>query len=374
MNALAESLCVHSAALLIYAKAQASANFLPLGGVAVGVFQRAYLKHIRIVPTLSQSGVGENEPCRLLETQQPLLVLQNKVVCGNIVRELAATFKLAVNTAPRFLVNAEIALVNRFRVGAGGFQIALIGRVLNGKIIIQHAEVFFLENNAVFAQHFLAVFVIAAVLCHLVNEEQRQRFYAHVEQLFFLFKVGKDSFAYLNSAHILFGNVACDLVCADNLAVGESHRAAHGVDILHGVALVLLHFLRDEIEIVVYADKPCFAVDRLIVAYLKLNARHRRLFRGDDNAFKEQIAVRAAEILHLKALDLDFLYKPLVVSVQRVKHIHKIMLLCVGRGVIQTEQRVEVFQRFLRDLAAHFLRLVKNDNRAVCLDNINRSA
>ena len=46
------------------------------------------------------------------------------------------------------------------------------------------------------------------------------------------------------------------------------------------------------------------------------------------------------------------------------------MLFCVGRGVIKRKERIKVFQRFLRYIAAHFLRLVKNDYRAVRLDNI----
>ena len=50
------------------------------------------------------------------------------------------------------------------------------------------------------------------------------------------------------------------------------------------------------------------------------------------------------------------------------------MLLGVGSRVIEGEQRIEVFQRLLRHIAAHLLRLVQNDNRAVCLNDINRAA
>ena len=50
------------------------------------------------------------------------------------------------------------------------------------------------------------------------------------------------------------------------------------------------------------------------------------------------------------------------------------MLLGVGSRVIEGKQRVEVFQRLLRHIAAHLLRLVQNNDRTVCLDNINRAA
>ena len=50
------------------------------------------------------------------------------------------------------------------------------------------------------------------------------------------------------------------------------------------------------------------------------------------------------------------------------------MLLGVGSRVIEREQRIEVFQRFLCHIAAHLLRLVQNNDRTVCLDNIDWAA
>ena len=50
------------------------------------------------------------------------------------------------------------------------------------------------------------------------------------------------------------------------------------------------------------------------------------------------------------------------------------MLLGVSRRIVQAEQRIEVFECFLRNLTAHFLRLVQNDDGSVRLDNINRTA
>ena len=50
------------------------------------------------------------------------------------------------------------------------------------------------------------------------------------------------------------------------------------------------------------------------------------------------------------------------------------MLLGVGSRVVEGEQRIEVLQCLLRHIAAHLLRFVQNDDRAVCLDNIDRAA
>ena len=50
------------------------------------------------------------------------------------------------------------------------------------------------------------------------------------------------------------------------------------------------------------------------------------------------------------------------------------MLLGMGSREVHGEQRIEVFQRLLRYLAAHLLRLVQNEDRTVCLDNVDGSA
>ena len=50
------------------------------------------------------------------------------------------------------------------------------------------------------------------------------------------------------------------------------------------------------------------------------------------------------------------------------------MLLGMGCREVHGEQRIEVFQSFLRHLAAHLLRLVQNEDRSVRLDNVDGSA
>ena len=50
------------------------------------------------------------------------------------------------------------------------------------------------------------------------------------------------------------------------------------------------------------------------------------------------------------------------------------MVLLVGGRVVQAEQRVKLLQAFLRGRATHFLRLIQDDDRAVCFDDVDRSA
>ena len=243
MNAVAAALHIHPAAVLIDAKAQTTTDFLPLRRVAVGVLQSADLKHIRVVPAFTQCGVGEDEPCRLVKGQQSFLVLQNQIVGRNIVGEFAATLELAVHAVPGFLVDAEIALMYPAYIAAGGFEIFLIRRVKHRNVLVQNSKILLLKHHAVFAEHLVAVFVVLAVLCHLVDEEQGQALDAHIEELFLFFKVGEDGFSDLNAAHILFGHIAHHITGFDDFAIGKGHGATQRVNFGDGVALVLLHFL-----------------------------------------------------------------------------------------------------------------------------------
>ena len=59
----------------------------------------------------------------------------------------------------------------RTYIAASGFQILLIRRVKQIDILIQYADIFLFKHNAIFAKHFIAVFIVLAILCYLVDEE-----------------------------------------------------------------------------------------------------------------------------------------------------------------------------------------------------------
>ena len=286
MNAVAAVLHIHTVAVLIDAKAQTTPDFLPLRRVAVGVLQSTDLEHIRVIPSFTQCGVGEDKPCWLVKGKQPFLVFQNQVIGGNIVGELAATLELTIHAAPGFLIDAEVALMYPAHIAASGFEIFLIRRVKHRNVLVQNGKIFLLKHHAVFAKHLVAVFIVLAVLCHFVDEEQGQALDAHIKELFLLFKVGEDGFTNLNAAHILFGHIAHHITGFDDLAVGEGHGAAQRVNFGDGVALVLLHFLRNKVEIVPNAENTGFTVDGLVIANLQLDFCHRRLLAGKNDLFK----------------------------------------------------------------------------------------
>ena len=253
-------------------------------------------------------------------------------------------------------------------------QIAFIRRVKQGQVLVEDGGVFLLEDFAVLGVYLVSVLVVLPVFCHLVDKEQGKAFDAAPVKLLLLLKVGADGFPDLHPAHILFGHVADDLAHADDLPVGEGDGLADGVDLIHAVAPVLLHVFGEGKQVVVHAHQPGLAAHGLVVADLEFQTRHRRLVRGDDDALQIQIAVRAAQVLDIKALDLDLLDQPLVVGVQRVQHIHKRMVLLVGGGVVEGEQGIEFLQALLRGGAAHLLRLVQNDDGTVGLDDVDGAA
>ena len=259
-------------------------------------------------------------------------------------------------------------------IAAGRLQILLVRRIEQGCILVQNIDVLLLKHLAILAQNLIAVSVILAILGDLVNKEQGQALDAHVVQLFFFFKMRQNRFTNLNAAHILFGNIAHHIAGLDNLTVGKGHGAAQRVNFRNRIALVLLHFLRNIVEIIADTKNTGFTIDGFVVGNFQFNFSHRRLFAGKYDLLQIQITVRSAEVLDLKALDLNFLDQPFVEGIQRIQHIHQIVPFDVGGGIVEREQRVEIFQRLLRYIAAHLLRLVQNDDRAVCLNNINRAA
>src|SRR5699024_1108838 len=172
-------------------------------------------------------------------------------------------------------------------------------------------------------------------------------------------------------AQVSLGHISNDFSGMDCFTVGKGHNSTNRINFADTVSSILIHIFGECEKVIVHAQEPCLAVDGLIVSDFKLDARHRRFLRRDNNALQEKIAVRSAQILDIKAFDLDSLNQPLVVGIQRVKHIHQFMVLFVRSGIVQAKERIKLFQTFLRGSAAHFLRLIKDNNRTVRLDNVN---
>ena len=84
--------------------------------------------------------------------------------------------------------------------------------------------------------------------------------------------------------------------------------------------------------------------------------------------------IRTTEILHLESLDLNFLYKMLIICIYSIKCVYKIMMLCMCCRVIQCKQWVKIFKCFLCRISTHLLRLIQYNNRIIRFYNIYRTS
>ena len=183
----------------------------------------------------------------------------------------------------------------------------------------------------------------------------------------------ENRFSDLNTAHIVFGHIADNLTCEYLLAVGKQYASSERVDIVDNISSILFHFLGLVIKTIIPIQYTGFAVDRFAVIDFKFDLGAWRFVGRQHDLFQIKITVGAAEVFDLKALDLYFLDKTFIECFQRVEHINKVVLFFVGGRVVQRKQRIKVFQRLLCNSSAHLLRFIKNQNRAVCLDDVNRS-
>ena len=317
--------------------------------------------------------MGKDKPGWLFKGQQSLLIFQNQIVGRNVIGHIRATLNRTVDAVP-FLINAEIALMHIMYIG--GIQIGSILRLKNRTIFVHYSHVFLLKNLAILAQKLIAVFIVLTVFSHFVNEEQGKGLDTHFEQLLFFFKVGNDRLPNLHPAHIILRDIAGYITFADGIAIGKCHNASDRVNFRNDKALILLHLAGDIVEIITHIQCTEFPLCAALVFDLQLHLCPWRILGGDNDAFQIQIFVCTTQVLDLKALDLDLLDQPLIVSIQRIQRVNQVVLLGVGSGVVQREQGIEFLQRFLgsRILFTHLLRFIQNQNRAVGCDDVNRAA
>ena len=242
VNHFTEHFHIHSVTGLVYAETETTTDLLTLLRGAIAVFERTNLEHIRVIPTFTQSGVREDKTCRLVKGKETLLILQDKVVCRNIIRELRTTFECGVDTATCLFINAEIALVGISDFDAT--EILLIRSIKEGQIFVENSVVFFLKDTTILSEQFFAVLAILTILCNLVDEEQRQSFDTHFKELFFFLKVRLNSLSDLDSSHILLDHITDNLALTDYDAVGKGNCSTDRLNIGDNVTvLVLLHLI-----------------------------------------------------------------------------------------------------------------------------------
>ena len=374
MHRISQHRPIHPLSRLIDREAQASADLLPLCRHTRRVLQRADLEHIRIVPALAQSRVGENHARRLIKGQQPLLILQDQIIRRDIVRQIRAAPETAVHRASRLLVNAEIPRV--YLLYGYIVQIFHIRRIKNIAVFVHHRAVLLLEDPPVLPKHRISVCIILTVLRHLVDEEQRERLDPAREKPLLLLKMRDNRLTDLHPPEIRLRYIPLHISRMERCTVQEKHRPRSGIDVLYHIALVLRHSAREMAEIVPLRNNAQRAPHPTLLRHLELDPRTRRHLRREHNLREIEIAPRPRQILHLEPLHLDLLHQTRIVGIHRIQHIDEIVPLRVRCRIVQRKEGSELRERLLRHraLLPHLLRLIENEDRTVRRNHIDRTA
>ncbi|MPM08127.1 hypothetical protein SDC9_54439 [bioreactor metagenome] len=80
--------------VLIDAQAQAAPDLLTAGKRGLLIDQRTDLKHVRVIPSFFERGVGEDESQRTIKRQKPFLVAHNRII--GVVIGKAVAFRILV--------------------------------------------------------------------------------------------------------------------------------------------------------------------------------------------------------------------------------------------------------------------------------------
>ena len=347
--------------LVVNAESQTAAYFLTLLRDAVCLSERTDLEDVRIIPTFSQGRVGEDEAnwrVSWVETQQPFFIFHNQVVSRYVVAS-GSLLLIAILDALGLGVDGEITLMGL--VDRDAAEILHIFRVVHILIFVQLCPVFLFEYLSIAAQHRIAVFIILAILGNLVDEEKGEALDATMEERTLFAEVRLDGFPYLDASLVVGSYVADYLLQHQTFAVAELHLATTWLagihhDIGNHEPLVLQHVSRGTIEVVAFSQLFVDSLDGSRSALLfYLQPYLWSLVFRKQQLCKIDIAVGTFQVLQFEAYYLNLLHQFVVVGIKCIEHIHRIVVLLVGSGVVQGEERIEGFECRLCSGASHLL-------------------
>ena len=358
-----------ASALLIDAQAQPAPDRLPPFPLAPHVAQAADLEHVGIVPALAQRRVGEDEPERLLQAQEPLLVPHDQVVGTFGVVAVGLVALPGVGPATR-AVGGEVAIVNLL----GGSGVLKEGAVVG---MTREPPILLLERAGVVSLDRLAGAVVAAVAIHRVDEEQAEHLDPLRAQALLLGEVLANGAADHLPRHHAGVHVAPRFAPAQVvLAAGDPKfdqflpspdadlpDAAAAVEGAAGGLFEIITVLHGRL----LAPDPPGGLD------VQFDAR---ADRPAAVAGRHQTDVRPVMgVLHGCRGHLDLLHELALVGVDRVEPVDHVISVGVGRRVTQRAEGVHGRQRRPApplQPAVHALRLVDDQDGARGADQIDR--
>ena len=227
---------VHPLTVLVNGQPQPTPDLLATRDGVVALLEHAHNEHVGVVPAFTQRGVGEDEPNRFGERQQPLLVLEDQVVgigVGRLSLVVAAPGHLAVDLVLGLLVDGEVPLVNLPHLVAAKVALVLLGRGVDSEFsehFVTDRGVLFLEHARIVAEGVFTA--VVTVLGNLIDEEQREHLDALAEQLTFLVQMSAHNLPNLDTPLLFFGDITIgELPGAHYVAIAQLDHVTIGIDL-----------------------------------------------------------------------------------------------------------------------------------------------
>ncbi len=126
---VAEGLLVLAHAVVVDAQTQATAHLLTLADFVRGIFERADLEHVGVVPAFAQRRMAEDETHWFVEAQQTFLVAQNEVIRAFVIADILSAFDPGIGQV-LVLVHAEVTRMHAVHIAQRAAQIVEIAGVV----------------------------------------------------------------------------------------------------------------------------------------------------------------------------------------------------------------------------------------------------
>ena len=172
--------------------------------------------------------------------------------------------------------------------------------------------------------------------------------------------------------HHLFA--AADLPCVQLQTIEERNRVVPPVNAVRKdlePVSVLVQPVGQIVQIIAAADFPYHGACADLALYLEAQPCGGGFVLIEVNALQIHIAGGGGAALQRYTQRGDLLHQMLVVGIHGIQTIHHIVLLLMGGGIAQREQRAKLFQALLGLLALHALGFVDDKNGVGLCNNVD---
>lgn len=309
---------VQAFALLIHGQAQAASDFLAAARFGHGLIERTDLKHVRIVPTLFERGMGKDKTDGLLEREQTFFVLHDQLV--RFLFRFAVGFRFVV-----FFNRRLDNFLSRFCFLARKIRAAHVrGFEFRKRIAHVFEPIEFLVKEDANDS------LIVRVISDAVNEKERENLDTVCAQTFLRFEMFANRLADLDAENVVLVRGRRDARVV-TVAAFKFDVTARRVDFGNAKAVLKVGMLDELVEVARLFERDRFVGD---------GHAHERGDRVNRNVLDAQrLLIRIALFGH--APHFDLFHEPLAERFERREPIDEIADAFVSGAVTEREQRIE---------------------------------